>query len=176
MKFKIVLINFPFDEDKQSEQFMLLMQWLEDAGYEHYEISNFAKAGWRSRHNSSYWQGKNYIGLGPSAHSFNGTERRWNVSNNNIYIASLNKGVIPFEKEELTATQKMNEYIMTSLRTMEGINLEVIHSGMQDTSNVLLNKSKKFIDTGLLKFENNSLTLTKEGKLLADGIAADLFF
>ena len=169
-------ISEDVNPDKQSEQFLLLMQWLEDAGYEHYEISNFAKPGWRSRHNSSYWQGKNYIGVGPSAHSFNGTERRWNISNNTIYIASLNKGVIPFEKEELTATQKMNEYIMTSLRTMEGINLEVIYPGMQDTSNVLLDKSKKFIDTGLLKFENNTLTLTKEGKLLADGIAADLFF
>ena len=169
-------ISEDVNPDKQSEQFMLLMQWLEDAGYEHYEISNFAKPGWRSRHNSSYWQGKNYIGLGPSAHSFNGTERRWNISNNTIYIASLNKGIIPYEKEELTATQKINEYIMTSLRTIEGINLKVINCEPQDTSNVLLNKSKKFIDTGLMKFEKKSLTLTKEGKLLADGIAADLFF
>ena len=169
-------ISEDVNPDKQSEQFMLLMQWLEDAGYEHYEISNFAKPGWRSRHNSSYWQGKNYIGLGPSAHSFNGTERRWNISNNTIYIASLNKGIISYEKEELTATQKLNEYIMTSLRTIEGINLKVINCEPQNTSNVLLNKSKKFIDTGLMKFEKNSLTLTKEGKLLADGIAADLFF
>ena len=169
-------ISEDVNPDKQSEQFMLLMQWLEDAGYEHYEISNFAKPGWRSRHNSSYWQGKNYIGLGPSAHSFNGTERRWNISNNTIYIASLNKGIIPYEKEELTATQKLNEYIMTSLRTIEGINLKVINCEPQDTSNVLLNKSKKFIDTGLMKFEKKSLTLTKEGKLLADGITADLFF
>ncbi len=162
--------------DKQSEQFMLLMQWLEDACYEHYEISNFAKPGGRSRHNSSYWQGKNYIGLGPSAHSFNGIERRWNVSNNTMYIASLNKGVIPFEKEELTATQKMNEYIMTSLRTIEGIKLQTISIELQAAGNEILDKSKKFINTGLMKFENNSLILTKEGKLLADGIAADLFF
>ncbi len=169
-------ISDEVNPDKQSEQFMLLMQWLEDAGYEHYEISNFAKPGWRSRHNSSYWQGKNYIGLGPSAHSFNGTERRWNISNNTIYIASLNKGIIPYEKEELTATQKLNEYIMTSLRTIEGINLKVISGEPQGASNILLNKSKKFIDTGLMKFEKNSLTLTKKGKLLADGIAADLFF
>ena len=109
--------------DKQSEQFLLLMQWLEEAGYEHYEISNFAKPGFRSRHNSSYWQGKKYIGFGPSAHSFDGNTRWWNIANNNIYIDSINKGVIPFEKEELTSTQKLNEYIMISLRTAEGLNL-----------------------------------------------------
>jgi len=154
--------------DKQSEQFLLLMQWAEEAGYEHYEISNFAKKGMRSRHNSSYWQGKNYLGLGPSAHSFNGTSRQWNVSNNNNYIASINKGIIPFEKEVLTGTQKLNEYIMTSLRTMEGLNTAI--AGKE-----LIEKSKKFIEAGLMKLENNSLILTREGKLLADGIAAELF-
>lgn len=157
------------DPDKQSEQFLLLMQWLEEAGYEHYEISNFAKPGMRSRHNSSYWQGKKYLGLGPSAHSFNGlATRQWNIANNNMYISSINKELIPVEKEELTPTQKMNEYIMTSLRTMEGINIEKAGSD-------ILKKSKKFIDNGLMKVANNSLILTKEGKLLADGIAADLF-
>ena len=154
--------------DKQSEQFLLLMQWLEEAGYEHYEISNFAKPGRRSRHNSSYWQGKKYLGLGPSAHSFNGTERQWNVTNNNIYIESINNGKIPFEKEELTKIQKLNEYIMTSLRTMEGLQLDI-------AGEELATKSKKFIDTGLMKLQNNSLVLTREGKLLADGIAAELF-
>ena len=154
--------------DKQSEQFLLLMQWLEEAGYEHYEISNFAKPGRRSRHNSSYWQGKKYLGLGPSAHSFNGTERQWNVTNNNIYIESINNGKIPFEKEELTKTQKLNEYIMTSLRTMEGLQLDI-------AGEELATKSKKFIATGLMKLQNNSLVLTREGKLLADGIAAELF-
>ena len=162
--------------DKQSEQFLLLMQWLEEAGYEHYEISNFAKPassagkpGWRSRHNSSYWQRKKYLGLGPSAHSFNGVERQWNIANNNIYIESISKGNISFEKEELTATQKLNEYVMTSLRTIEGLNLTI-------TGNHLLEKSKKFIDSGLMKLKNNSLVLTRQGKLLADGIAAELFF
>ncbi|MEP6700647.1 MAG: coproporphyrinogen III oxidase, partial [Bacteroidota bacterium] len=155
--------------DKQSEQFLLLMQWLEEAGYEHYEISNFAKPGWRSLHNSSYWQREKYLGLGPSAHSFNGAERQWNISNNNTYMEAINKGIIPFEKEELTDTQKLNEYIMTSLRTMEGLNPEI--AGKE-----VLEKSKKFIDSGLMKLENNSLILTKEGKLLADGIASDLFF
>lgn len=155
--------------DKQSEQFLLLMKWSGEAGYEHYEISNFAKQGWRSRHNSSYWQGKKYLGLGPSAHSFDGTSRQWNVANNNQYIDSINKGIVLFEKEVLTGTQKINEYIMTSLRTMEGINLDI-------TGEELIVKSKKFIESGLLKEENNFLILTNEGKFLADGIASALFF
>lgn len=159
--------------EKQSEQFLLLMQWMEEAGYEHYEISNFAKPGWRSRHNSSYWKRKNYLGIGPSAHSFNGTERQWNISNNNIYIESMNKGIIPFEKEVLTATQKMNEYIMTSLRTMEGLNFERLD---EVDAAKLKAASRKFIESALMKSESNSLILTKEGKLLADGIAAALFF
>jgi oxygen-independent coproporphyrinogen-3 oxidase len=156
------------DPDKQSEQFLLLMQWMEDAGYEHYEISNFARPGWRSRHNSSYWQGANYLGLGPSAHSFNGKERQWNISNNSVYIESISKGIIPFEKEVLTVTQKKNEYIMTSLRTIGGLDTGIAGKD-------LLEKSKRFIDAGLMKLENDSLILTREGKLLADGIAAELF-
>ncbi len=164
------------DPDKQSEQFLLLMEWLEQAGYEHYEISNFAKPGRRSRHNSSYWQQKKYLGLGPSAHSFTGKMRQWNIANNSLYINSINKGIVPFEKEELTAVQQLNEFIMISLRTMEGIKLQVISDEFGVTSKEVLDKSKRFIENGLIKFENNSLILTKEGKLLADGIAADLFF
>ena len=164
------------DPDKQSEQFLLLMQWLEKAGYEHYEISNFAKPGWRSRHNSSYWQGKNYLGLGPSAHSFNGKERLWNIANNNIYIDSINKRIIPFEKEKLTAVQQLNEFIMISLRTAEGINFEILKSKFDKEKVSFLYKSKKFIENGLIELKNDSLMLTKEGKLLADGIAADLFY
>ncbi len=155
--------------DKQSEQFLLLMEWMEQAGYEQYEISNFAKPGWRSRHNSSYWRSKNYLGLGPSAHSFNGISRQWNISNNITYIGSINQGIVPFEKEELTPTQQLNEYIMTSLRTKEGLQLAITGKG-------LLDKCSKFIEAGLMKLENNSLILTNEGKLLADGIAAKLFF
>ncbi len=159
--------------DKQSEQFLLLMQWLRDAGYEHYEISNFAKPGWRSRHNSSYWQGKKYLGIGPSAHSFDGSSRQWNVSNNTRYIESISKKIIPFEKEELSPVQQLNEYIMTSLRTMEGLNLQKVD---ETSAKQLLSNSKKYIDSGLMKRENDLLILTREGKLLADGIAADLFF
>ena len=176
------------DPDKQSEQFLLLMRWLEDAGYEHYEISNFAKRGFRSRHNSSYWQGKTYYGFGPSAHSFDGNIRWWNVANNNAYIRSLEKGIVPFEKEELTLTQKINEYIMTSLRTSEGLNIKRIENifsqqlaignwqnEQSDAINTILKQSKKYIDKGHMVLKNDHFVLTKEGKLLADGIAADLF-
>jgi len=159
-------------QEKQAEQFLMLMQWLEDAGYEHYEISNFAKPGFRSRHNSSYWQGKKYLGLGPSAHSFNGESRQWNISNNNIYIESLEKNELPFEKETLTPSQKANEYIMTSLRTKEGLDLYKLSGSL---SNDLLAASKKFIESGKLILKENKLILTKEGKLFADGIAAELF-
>ena len=159
--------------DKQSEQFLLLMQWLEAAGYEHYEISNFAKPGFRSRHNSSYWSGEKYLGIGPSAHSFDGISRQWNVSNNNIYIDSISKGIIPFESETLTETQKLNEYIMTSLRTSEGLDLASLP---KETSFELQAASKKFIQNDLMIKEAAHLKLTKEGKLLADGIAAEMFF
>jgi len=159
-------------QEKQAEQFLLLMQWLEDAGYEHYEISNFAKPGLRSRHNSSYWQGKKYLGLGPSAHSFNGESRQWNISNNNIYIGSLEKNEIPFEKEILTPSQKTNEYIMTALRTKEGLDLDQLPGSV---SHELRAAGKKFIESGKLILKENKLILTKEGKLFADGIAAELF-
>ena len=158
--------------DKQSEQFLLLMQWMEDAGYEHYEISNYAKPGFRSRHNSSYWQGKKYIGIGPSSHSFNGNERQWNVSNNSIYIQSIEEGKVPFEKEELTSDQRLNEYIMTSLRTVEGLQLRRL---TEEERNRIETVALKYLERGLVKFENDCLILTKEGKLFADGIAAELF-
>jgi oxygen-independent coproporphyrinogen-3 oxidase len=162
---------------KQSEQFLQLMLMLTGAGYEHYEISNFAKPGFRSRHNSSYWKGKKYLGLGPSAHSFNGASRQWNISNNNIYISSLGKNEISFEKETLTATQQLNEYIMTSLRTAEGLDVGRVlcsESGVQ--SREFKARCKKYIDSGKMIEENNFMKLTNEGKLFADGIAADLFF
>jgi len=167
-------------QEKQAEQFMLLMKWLQEAGYEHYEISNFAKPSFRSKHNSSYWQGKKYLGLGPSAHSFDGISRQWNISNNNVYIESLSKNEIPFEKEVLTDTQKLNEYIMTSLRTVEGLDLRKISlefgpDSHRDRGLELLQVSRKFIEEGKLIKENNFLKLTQEGKLFADGIAAELF-
>ena len=162
--------------EDQARQFLLLMDWMQAAGYEHYEISNFALPGKRSRHNSSYWQGASYLGLGPSAHSFNGQSRQWNIANNALYIKSLKEDKVPFEVEHLTSTQRLNEYIMTSLRTVEGLNLEYVttHFG-EKASGKLLQESKQFIETGKMQLNNGYLQLTKEGKLFADGIAAELF-
>ena len=167
----------PVETEKQAEQFTLLMDWMEVAGYEHYEISNFAKPGMHSRHNSSYWQGKHYYGFGPSAHGYDGKSRKWNIANNALYIQSLQKDIIPFEVELLTVTQQLNEYIMTSLRTMEGLNLEKVNSAFgKKYSDEILKASEKYSNTKKLEKINTNLILTREGKLFADGIAADLFF
>jgi oxygen-independent coproporphyrinogen-3 oxidase len=163
------------DADKQARHFSILTERLSAAGFEHYEISNFALPGFRSRHNSSYWQGKPYLGLGPSAHSFNGKSRQWNIANNSLYVTAIEKGEIPFEEELLTDTQRLNEYIMTSLRTIEGTSLSKIAADFGDESVILLQAAQKHIDLGHLKKVNDVLQLTAEGKFLADGIAADLF-
>lgn len=165
------------DPDKQAQQFLLLMDWMQQAGYEHYEISNFAKPGMRSRHNSSYWSGEAYYGFGPSAHSFDGSNRRWNIADNAAYIHKLQQGIIPFEAEHLTGTQKLNEYIMTSLRTAEGLDLNYTAGQFGENKRLLLEKeSSKWIKSGKLEKNAGMLVLTREGKLFADGIAADLFF
>ena len=167
----------PVDAEKQSRQFLLLMDWMETAGYEHYEISNFAKPGLRSKHNSSYWHGEPYYAFGPAAHAFDGKSRRWNVANNSIYIQSLQKNIIPFEEEILTETQQLNEFIMTSLRTMEGLDLDFVNKKFgEEISSKLQAASHKYESTGKLKIENRKIILTAAGKLFADGIAADLFF
>ena len=162
--------------EDQARQFLLLMNWMQTAGYEHYEISNFALPGMRSRHNSSYWQGASYLGLGPSAHSFNGKSRQWNIANNSLYIKSLKENKVPFEIENLTDTQQLNEYIMTSLRTMEGLNIGyVVNRFGEKAAGKLQQEAKQFIETGKMQLQNGHLQLTKEGKLFADGIAAELF-
>ncbi len=165
------------DHEQQANQFLLLMQWLSDAGYEHYEISNFALPGFRSGHNSNYWSGDSYLGIGPSAHSYFKTTRRWNVSNNALYIQSINTNSIPFESEELDQTKQINEYIMTALRTSEGLRLDVIKKkfGNDEAENLLL-KSKKYLVDRRMNRAGNALVLTNRGKFFADGIAADLFF
>jgi len=164
------------DSDKQANQFLQLMDRLGAAGYEHYEISNFAKPGYRSRHNSSYWQGKKYLGLGPSAHSFNGSLRQWNIANNALYIQSLSENTIPSEEEKLTPVQHLNEYIMTALRTVEGIDLKTIEQRFgKGEAETILRSATKWIDRGMCLVANGRITLTKKGKLFADGIAADLF-
>ncbi|MDX1955107.1 MAG: radical SAM family heme chaperone HemW [Chitinophagaceae bacterium] len=160
------------DPDRQARQFLLLMERMEAEGFEHYEISNFAKPGFRSRHNSSYWDGKKYLGLGPSAHSFDGTSRQWNIANNSRYLNGLAFDELVFEKEILTPVQRLNEYIMTSLRTLEGIDLERIPVDYRDHLRTL---SEKFIADETMRQHGSRLILTKKGKLFADGIASDLF-
>lgn len=165
------------DAAQQSRQFIQLMDTMEHKGWEHYEISNFAKPGHRSRHNSAYWHGVPYLGLGPSAHSYNGSSRQWNVANNQQYIRALNENRIPFEAEELTVTQQMNEYIMTSLRLMEGCNLDVITQKFgSDKTEQILREAERYLHLQWMKQENKHLLLTREGKLFADRIAGDLFF
>lgn len=168
------------DTDKQGRHFEQLMEWTAAAGYEHYEISNFAQPGFRSRHNSNYWSGAHYLGLGPAAHSFNGTSRQWNIANNALYIQSIQNNTIPFEVEQLTQEQQLNEYIMTSLRTMEGLWLPKItqiqpgEAGVK-TVQQLKKAAKKYISQQLMTLEKDTLIITPQGRFLADGIAADLF-
>ena len=162
--------------DLQATQYLMLMRWMHDAGYEHYEISNFAKPGFRSRHNSSYWQGKKYIGIGPSAHSYDGKMRMWNKANNALYIDSIQKNIIPFEKEILTETQQLNEYIMTSLRTIEGLDLKFIETHFStDQRKRIESLIKNEVEKEMIFIDKEKIILTDEGKLFADGIAVKLF-
>lgn len=162
--------------DDQARQLLLLMDWMDQAGYDHYEISNFALPGHRSRHNSSYWQGKPYLGLGPSAHSFDGRSREWNLANNARYLSALAEDTLPIaEQESLTPVQQLNEYIMISLRTKEGIDLAAVAGRFgPEAARSLQDRARRYVQTGML-IQTERLVLTKEGKLLADGIAADLF-
>lgn len=163
------------DQEQQARQFIQLMNRLQEAGYEHYEISNFSLPGKRSRHNTAYWQDKPYYGFGPSAHSFNGKDTRsWNIANNSVYIQSLRQNIIPLQKEKLTTVQRLNEYIMTSLRTIEGIDLNHVQNrfGAAYAQRLLV---ASHAHSEKLMVQNNCLRLTNAGKLFADGIAADLF-
>ncbi len=159
------------DTDQQANQFLLLMDWAKAAGFEHYEISNFAKPGQRSRHNSNYWSGVPYYGFGPSAHSFDGNKTRWwNVANNALYLKAIENNLPCFEAEVLTPVQQQNEYIMTALRTKEGIE-RIKHKAFE----TLVIKANKWIQQGKVLADEHHLWLTNEGKLFADGIAGDLF-
>jgi len=162
--------------DIQAEQYLILMQMMCEAGYEHYEISNFAKPGFRSRHNSSYWQGKKYIGIGPSAHSYNGKMRMWNKANNSIYIKSIKENIIPFEEEILTENQRLNEYIMTSLRTIEGMDLSYIEKNFSIYERRRIEKLiKNEVEKEMVSTDQQKIILTDEGKLFADRISVKLF-
>jgi len=164
------------NESQSAEQFLILIDALENAGYEHYEISNFAKPGSYSRHNTNYWKGVSYLGIGPSAHSFNGTNRQWNISNNTKYIEAILRGEVPAEAETLTLTDKLNEYIMTSLRTMWGMNLNLVEKDYSyDYYKLIIRSLDQFLEKRWVSINDNIVTLTKEGKLFADHIASELF-
>ncbi|MDG1171178.1 MAG: coproporphyrinogen III oxidase, partial [Polaribacter sp.] len=142
----------------------------------HYELSNFGKENYFSKNNTAYWLGKSYLGFGPSAHSFDGKKRSWNVRNNVTYIKSLQADQLPIEREVLTKTDQYNEYIMTGLRTIWGISLQEIEQNFGKNYRIYLqNQSKKYIQEDLLYFEEKILKTTKKGKFLVDGIASDLF-
>ncbi|WP_431126049.1 radical SAM family heme chaperone HemW [Flagellimonas flava] len=164
------------DDARAQEQFLLLVEILEANGFVNYEISNFGKPGFFSKNNTSYWQGKKYIGIGPSAHSFDGINRSWNVRNNNKYIKAIQAGELPSEKEKLTLTDRYNEYVMTGLRTIWGVSLEKVEAEYGADYLVHLNNhGKKFLDSGLLMLNDGKLTATQKGKFLVDGMASDLF-
>ena len=165
------------DDEKSSELFLEMIERLEKNNFIHYEISNFAKEGFFSKHNSNYWKGKHYIGLGPSAHSFDGVSRQWNIANNNLYIKYISeKSNEYFEKEILTEKERFNEYILTSLRTIWGIDLNYLKINFDsDFVNNFLRQIKNYIQQDLIFVKDTTYSLTEKGKLLADKISSDLF-
>lgn len=166
----------PVDDTVAEEHFKILIAMLGEAGYENYEISNFAIPGFFSKNNSAYWQGKSYIGIGPSAHSYNGKQRGWNVNNNAKYISALENNKLPIEIEELTVRDQYNEYVMTGLRTRWGVSLEqVVKKYGISYKTYLLQQAKKHLEEQLLVIKEDTLLVTAKGKFLSDGIAADLF-
>ncbi|SED08908.1 oxygen-independent coproporphyrinogen-3 oxidase [Tenacibaculum sp. MAR_2009_124] len=174
--------KYPAPEEKVArEHFEILVNETEKKGFVHYEISNFGKPNYFSQHNTSYWLGKKYIGIGPSAHSFNKSHRSWNIANNNKYIKEIQASKLPNEKEKLSIEDRFNEYLMTGLRTIWGLSLSKIKEDFGESNYLkLMLNSQKFIDEGLLIIETDSidhkiLKTTKKGKFLADGLASDLF-
>ena len=164
------------DSEKSAEQFEILMNEMAKYKFIHYEISNFCKEDCYSKHNSNYWRGEKYLGLGPSAHSYDGNSRQWNVKSNSAYIASLNKNILLFEKEQLTKSQKYNEYILTSLRTMWGADMDFIKKSFSENVFSHLEKEiKPFLNQEMLLKNKDKIFLTRKGKLFADKIASGLF-
>jgi oxygen-independent coproporphyrinogen-3 oxidase len=164
-------------DDVAQEHFMILVETLVSKGFVHYELSNFGKENYFSKNNSAYWLGKKYMGIGPSAHSYDGISRSWNVSNNIIYLKSIQEEKLPNEIETLSEADRYNEYIMTGLRTIWGVSLDRIQTEFGQTYMDYLHKqAQKFMDDKLLFVENGILKPTKKGKFLTDGIASDLFW
>lgn len=163
--------------EEGAEAFILLSSMLEESGFLHYEISNFAKPAYFSRHNTSYWQGEKYLGLGPSAHSFNGESREWNVSSIKKYTDSLHSGILQKESELLSQTDHYNEYVMTSLRTMWGSDLAIIEAKYgQHYRTYCMQQAQKWVDSEHILLKGDILRLHRKGKLFADGIASSMFY
>jgi len=166
----------PVDEAQSADQFKILMSEMLKNGYEQYEISNFCLPGHYSRHNSSYWKKDKYLGLGPSAHSFHGDSRLWNVANNAIYIKAINAGELPFEEEVLSTIDAYNEYVMTSLRTVWGCDTKQIKKDFsEELASCFVEEAKAYLLDGHLEEKSGVYYLSQSGKLLADRIASDLF-
>lgn len=165
------------NEDQSAEQMLMLIDTLTSSGYEHYEISNFAKPGRYARHNSNYWKGKSYLGIGPSAHSFNGASRSWNIANNALYIKGILLKELALKTELLRKNDRFNEYVMTSLRTKWGVDKKyVLQEFGDDYLNSILKTIEQYVyNKEVLISEEGIITLSPSGKLLADQIAADLF-
>ena len=164
-------------DDVASNHFMILVEMLQNNGFIHYELSNFGKENYFSKNNSAYWLGKKYIGIGPSAHSYDGEKRGWNIANNSLYIKAIQNNELPIETEILTISDRYNEYIMTGLRTIWGVSLDRIEKEFGlEYLNYLKKQSEKFLNDALLSIENNILKPTPKGKFLTDGIASDLFY
>ncbi|HTO35285.1 MAG TPA: radical SAM family heme chaperone HemW [Flavobacterium sp.] len=169
-------ISKPKDETAENH-FFILVDKLKEKGFIHYELSNFGKEGYFSKNNTSYWSGKKYIGIGPSAHSYNGTHRSWNIANNSIYIKEILSGNLPNEIEKLTISDRYNEYVMTGLRTIWGILLEKIKEDFGDKYyEYLMKSSEKLIKNQLIELKDQKITVTQKGKFLSDGIAGELFY
>lgn len=164
-------------EDIAARQYRYAIETLTEAGYEHYEVSNFAKPGFRSKHNSAYWSGEKYLGVGPGAHSYDGNTRSYNVRNNTKYINEIEKGVLPETIEYLSKIQRINEYVLTHLRTAKGIDLTEVRSKFEvdlkkDSKQVLSN----YLNQGLIVWEGDQIRLTIDGFMVADEIALGLFY
>ncbi len=166
----------PVNDALAQQHFEILVETLQKEGFVHYELSNFGKPGYFSKNNTAYWQGKQYLGIGPSAHSYNGTQRSWNINNNTKYIKSVQQNELPREIETLTTTDRYNEYVMTGLRTVWGVSLQKITQEFGTTyKEYLLKQAQKHIKEQLLFLDEDTLSVTKKGKFLSDGIASDLF-
>ena len=167
----------PVEDETYREQFDILVETLTSNGFEHYEFSNYGKPGYHSQNNMAYWLGKAYLGIGPSAHSYDGTSRKWNISNNNLYINAIDAGKIPQQTEKLSTTDAYNEYVMTRLRTKFGVSADDVQEKFGEKySSHFLKESDKFLKDGLIEKKNDIFHITSKGKFLSDGIAADLFY